>query len=220
MASLDALRADIRTAIDEAKSRTLRLANLILAAKQAFEDGALPEEIIPERTGNAWLDWCHHHFGFSVRYCHLLAGCAKYLGDNPWFVQHVAQIDLEKLDNVRRIKEPSKAKLFLSRNNIEELTRDELRDRVNEFLGLSRNAAPIAPAQPASLGSAKQLLLDLRDAPIEEGQFAACVDLVESAFELCKAKASALNIGAADRVALAQTMRLMADEISPPEVSA
>ncbi len=131
--SLARISSEVRTALAAASDATLRVAALVLQAKEVhFASSAL-----------AWLEWCRKEFRFSRRYCFMLARVADYmrrLDDLPRrAVQHAALLEVTKVEILAAIP-PDRLPAFLKAVDVSDLERDELRDAVHKFLGTARRA--------------------------------------------------------------------------------
>lgn len=133
--TLQALAAEIRKAMQAASDVTLRIAALVLEAKEKhFAGNCL-----------GWLAWCKEEFEFSRRHAFRIARVGDFVrrvraaGLFKQLVPHVA-LDVAKLEELAAIP-VDLFEAFLAAHDVAELDRDELRSAVRKYLGIP-DAAP------------------------------------------------------------------------------
>lgn len=129
--NLEAVTKEVAEIIAEDKRASRRCAYLILYAKEHFFTNDLE-----------WRDWGKTKVGLAHRQMYFYAGCAEFLQSVPDRIkkQHgLDDIGLEKIEIIRAIRKADpklkKLELFLQKNRVAEMDREEVRDAVRLFLG-------------------------------------------------------------------------------------
>ena len=124
---LASLTAEIRACIAEQDRAGLRVAELILHAKeQCFPDGL------------AWLDWCQKEFGFKRRHSFSLARVGDLIRSCPELATKVSArgcTNYIKIEEIAQIPTVAQVLQFLKKHDVSGMDREELREAVRAFLG-------------------------------------------------------------------------------------
>lgn len=124
---LATLTAEIRQCIAEQDRAGLRVAELILHAKeQCFPDGL------------AWLDWCQKEFGFRRRHSFRLARIGDLVRSCPDLATKISArggTNFEKIEEIAQIPTVAQVLQFLKKHDVSGMDREELREAVRAFLG-------------------------------------------------------------------------------------
>ncbi len=124
---LASLTAEIRACIVEHDRAGLRIAELVLHAKeQCFTDGL------------AWLDWCQKEFGFRRRHAFRLARIGDLVRSCPDLATKISArggTNYEKIEEIAQIPTVAQVLQFIKKHDVSGMDREELREAVRAFLG-------------------------------------------------------------------------------------